>query len=336
MVLSSWSAGGNWVSGVAPQVGDALVFPAGASSLSAVNDFAPGTSFASIDIQSPGYDISGTSVELTGSLNASLTSGLAIDSLATKLDGGIVDVAPGGQLFAQGIFSGTAGLELTGGGTMAMIGSAANSYSGREACVVVVTLAGHPWLRWSWRPLFRPLDQSDSSSTWPRVVSSLARRAPRSRIGLFRLSISVPQTATAGSFSAWARNAAAIGLRLILPSVPSRRGAWASRVANTACTASTTPTCAKNRRDPLTFPSSTPQYTFSRALTRSTAVRPLYIRSNFFVARGNDGNRLGSTPRGTRTVLPYVLPALHTADIGHSNPSCFAGQRYFSVSRSGS
>lgn len=129
-VSSSWSAGGNWVGGVAPQAGDALVFPAGASSLSAVNDFAPGTSFASIDIQAAGYNISGASVELTGNLNASLTSGLTIDSLATKLDSGIVDVAPGGQLFAMGVFSGTAGLELTGGGTMAMIGSAANTYTG--------------------------------------------------------------------------------------------------------------------------------------------------------------------------------------------------------------
>src|SRR5947209_4627273 len=73
-----------------------------------------------------------------------------------------------------------------------------------------------------------------------------------------------------------------------------------------------------------------------RAPTRSTAVRPSYIRSNFFVARGNAGNRLGSTPRGTRTVLPYVLPALHTPDIGHSQPSCLAGQRYFNVPRPGS
>ena len=86
-------------------------------------------------------------------------------------------------------------------------------------------------------------------------------------------------------------------VRLFLPGVPSRRGAAANSVANIACTASTTPTCAKNRRDPLRFPSSTPQNTFNRALIRSTAVRPLYIRSNFFVARGNDGNHLGSTSR---------------------------------------
>src|SRR5262245_56068991 len=126
------------------------------------------------------------------------------------------------------------------------------------------------------------------------------------------------------SGAAWAaaaaRSTSATGLRRVWLKVPSHRGAWAQRVANAACTAIPTPTWATNRRDPLTFPSSTPQNSFSRALTRSTAVRPLYIRSNFLVARGNAGNRLRSTSRGTRTVLPYDLPALHTGDIGHSQP----------------
>src|SRR5215472_2083963 len=142
------------------------------------------------------------------------------------------------------------------------------------------------------------------------------------------------------SGAAWAaaaaRSTSATGLRRVWLKVPSHRGAWAKSVANAPCTAITTPTWATNRRDPLTFPSSTPQNSFSRALTRSTAVRPLYIRSNFLVARGSDGNRLGSVACGTRTVLPYDLPALQVADIGHSQSSCFAGQRYFTVPRSGS
>src|SRR5208337_428382 len=81
-------------------------------------------------------------------------------------------------------------------------------------------------------------------------------------------------------------SASAIGLSRSLPSVPSRRGVEANKVANAACTASTAPTWATNRRDPVRLPSSTPQNTFNRALTRSTEVRPLYIRSNFLVARG--------------------------------------------------
>jgi hypothetical protein len=48
-----------------------------------------------------------------------------------------------------------------------------------------------------------------------------------------------------------ARRASAIGLSRSLPSVPSRRGAEANKVANAACTASTTPTWATNRRDPV-------------------------------------------------------------------------------------
>ena len=88
--------------------------------------------------------------------------------------------------------------------------------------------------------------------------------------------------------------------------------------------------------EPVTLPSSRPQNNFNRALIRSTAVRPLYIRSNFLVARGSAGNRLRSTSRGTRTVLPYDLPALQTVDIGHSQSSCLAGQRYLIVSRAGS
>ncbi len=97
-------------------------------------------------------------------------------------------------------------------------------------------------------------------------------------------------------------NALAIVLSFVCPNVPSRRGERASNVPNAACTTITTPRSAKNRRDPLTLPSSEPQNIFSRAFTRSTAVRPLYRRSNFFVARGNDGKRRRSISLGTRTV----------------------------------
>lgn len=84
-----------------------------------------------------------------------------------------------------------------------------------------------------------------------------------------------------------------MGFSRIRPSVP-RRGVSANTVAKAACTTITAPACAKNRRAPGMLPSSTPQKTLQRALTRSTAVRPLYSRSNFFVARGKLGNRLSS------------------------------------------
>ena len=126
-------------------------------------------------------------------------------------------------------------------------------------------------------------------------------------------------------------NACAMGLSLVWLSVPSRRGVIASSVAKDACTTMITPSNAKNRREPVRFPSSAPQKILSRAFTRSTAVRPLYSRSNFFVARGNEGKRRMSISCGTRTVRPYDFPALQMFAIGHSQPSCIAGQRYLIV-----
>ena len=81
--------------------------------------------------------------------------------------------------------------------------------------------------------------------------------------------------------AAWACLAAAsaaakafwTGPRCSLPSVL-LRGALASSVAKPAWTTITTPTSARKRRAPEMLPSSAPQKTFSRALTRSTAVRP--------------------------------------------------------------
>src|SRR5262245_43324848 len=45
---SNWSTAANWSGGAAPQAGYDLIFPAGATSLSAVDDFPAGTSFSSI------------------------------------------------------------------------------------------------------------------------------------------------------------------------------------------------------------------------------------------------------------------------------------------------
>ncbi len=64
-----------------------------------------------------------------------------------------------------------------------------------------------------------------------------------------RHDIGIDPQSTSGS--AFVLSASAIGLSPILPNVPSRRGAEASRVANAACTARRTPTCVKNRRDVL-------------------------------------------------------------------------------------
>jgi len=74
----------------------------------------------------------------------------------------------------------------------------------------------------------------------------------------------------------------------------SRRGALARSVASPAWITIAAPSKAENRAAPARLPSSAPQHTFGRALVRSTAVRPLYSRSNCLVARGIGGNRLRS------------------------------------------
>ena len=79
-----------------------------------------------------------------------------------------------------------------------------------------------------------------------------------------------------------------------------------------------------------------PEYFQPRELIRSTLVRPLYNRSNCFVARGMGGKRRRSISCLTRIVSPYFFPALQTSDMAQGNPSCLAGQRYLSVPREGS
>jgi autotransporter-associated beta strand protein len=126
----NWSDAANWQGSQAPTAGSALVFPSGASAFNPVNDDSAGTTFSSIDIQSSGYDISGAAIQLSGNLNASLTSGVSIDELATTLGNGIIDIHSGGDLIALGKFSGVSGLELTGGGQLNLQGTTANNYSG--------------------------------------------------------------------------------------------------------------------------------------------------------------------------------------------------------------
>src|SRR5262245_36581205 len=60
-----WSTAENWVGDVAPQPGEALVFPPGASQLENFNSFPNGTPFQSITVESGGYHIRGKDVILS-------------------------------------------------------------------------------------------------------------------------------------------------------------------------------------------------------------------------------------------------------------------------------
>ena len=62
----NWSEGANWVGGVAPGVGDDLVFPPGAARKTTnTNDFANGTTFNSILFTDGGYSLLGNGIRLT-------------------------------------------------------------------------------------------------------------------------------------------------------------------------------------------------------------------------------------------------------------------------------
>jgi Bacterial Ig-like domain (group 3) len=119
----SWSNALNWSSG-APQGGQDLQFPAaGASTFipaqPIVNDLS-GMTFDSIEIDAPGYTIGGDAITLSAATGLFTTygSGVSTFNINTTLAGGNVDVASGGELDIDSVFSGSAGFALRGGGIL--------------------------------------------------------------------------------------------------------------------------------------------------------------------------------------------------------------------------
>jgi hypothetical protein len=122
---ANWKTAANWDQ--LPQAGDELVFPDTATNRVAPNNFDAGTDFASIEIDGANYAISGDPISLTDGISATYTSGTSTDSINTTLGGGTVSVDAGGTLRLSGQVSGAAGLAVSGGGTLDLIGL--NTYS---------------------------------------------------------------------------------------------------------------------------------------------------------------------------------------------------------------
>ncbi len=129
-VSVNWMDAGNWVSGVAPTPGDDLVFPAAASHMANTNNFPAGTTFNTITIQAPQYDLGGNTLNLSTGITASYSTGTSTDAIDTVLTGVVapMTVSTGGTLNITGILSGSAGTNVTGGGTLEL--SAFNKYTG--------------------------------------------------------------------------------------------------------------------------------------------------------------------------------------------------------------
>ncbi|VTR93771.1 Uncharacterized protein OS=Skermanella stibiiresistens SB22 GN=N825_07995 PE=4 SV=1: Autotrns_rpt: Autotrns_rpt: Autotrns_rpt: Autotrns_rpt: VCBS [Gemmata massiliana] len=141
---NNWSNAANW-GGIAPVTGDDLVFADLGMSVTAVNDFAGGTSFSSITIQGANYTITGNAIGLTGDVSTTYSSGSSALLLDTDLGGGDAIVAPGGVLDFGGVISGLSGLTVSGGGALLLSGSGSNTYVGTTLVaegVLVLNKAG--------------------------------------------------------------------------------------------------------------------------------------------------------------------------------------------------
>jgi fibronectin-binding autotransporter adhesin len=126
---SLWSSPDNWVGDVTPASGSNLIFANGASRLANTNDFAANSDFFNITIASNGYNISGNSIDLNGSIAAIYNTGSSSFGPGIALQGSqTIDVATGGNLDLIGSISGSADLTKAGVGTLVLYGI--NSYTG--------------------------------------------------------------------------------------------------------------------------------------------------------------------------------------------------------------
>lgn len=126
-----WSNAQNWAGGVAPQAGDALLFPAAPKDLLSNNDYVAGTTFASITIAGSGYQITGNEVTLAGNLAATNKSGANTVVLGVSLSAANTTISTnvGSTLTIDGVISGGYTNNVSfAGGTVAL--GAANTFEG--------------------------------------------------------------------------------------------------------------------------------------------------------------------------------------------------------------
>jgi autotransporter-associated beta strand protein len=131
---NQWTTATNWQGGVAPVAGDDLVFPVGGAQPASINNYPAGTSFGSITFVAA-YSIGGNAIAITGTLavtsaaSPTVTVGVPI-AIAAAPDLIVNVVNAGATLELGGALSGAAGLTKIGAGTVRMIGTVSNTYTG--------------------------------------------------------------------------------------------------------------------------------------------------------------------------------------------------------------
>ena len=122
-----WSNSANWDQ--APTTDAEVIFPAGLANESPVNDTSGTFSLTRMEIDGAGYTFSGGPVSLAEDLSTTYSAGTSTDAMNTTLGTGTVSVATGGTLYLYGKISGSAGMAVSGGGTLEIQGL--NDYTGQ-------------------------------------------------------------------------------------------------------------------------------------------------------------------------------------------------------------
>ncbi len=163
VLLNTWSGAGgddrtltasNWVSGLVPAAGDALLFPAGAAQLTVASNHPTDTTFNTLRFTGGGYTLAPFLAAKTSDgfrLNFS-TGTVTVDAawtLASPSGPSVIEVAQAGATLAlnAGLIS-DAGLTVTGLGSVQIAGLADSSEAGQVTINgPSVTVSGTGWLK---------------------------------------------------------------------------------------------------------------------------------------------------------------------------------------------